>query len=49
MGGLAIETDPKGKPASALAFLSGNGSTIGNVTAKELELFTRPVRAKRSR
>jgi hypothetical protein len=42
-GVLAIEPDLKGKPPSALAFLSGNGTTIGNVTAQQLALFTRPV------
>lgn len=46
MGVLAIETDPRGWPASGLAFLSGNGTTIGNVTAQQLALFSRPVQGE---
>ncbi|HEU0084759.1 MAG TPA: kelch repeat-containing protein [Bradyrhizobium sp.] len=45
VGVLAIETNPA-KPPSALYFLSGNGSTIGNVTAAQLDLFTRPLQSE---
>lgn len=42
-GLLSIQTDPSASPPSRLSFLSGNGSTIGNVTSAQLALFTRPV------
>jgi Galactose oxidase, central domain len=42
MGVLSIET---AKP-SDLKFLSGNGTTIGNVTAQQLALFTRPIKGE---
>lgn len=45
-GELSIETDPKGHPPSRLSFLSGNGSTIGNVTAQQLQLFNRPMQSE---
>lgn len=46
IGLLSIETDLHGTPPAGLAFLSGNGSTIGNVTAQQLALFTRPVQSE---
>jgi hypothetical protein len=44
IGTLTVATGafPDGS-AAALEFLSGNGSTIGNVTAAQLKLFTRPL------
>ncbi|HWU94226.1 MAG TPA: hypothetical protein VN029_01435, partial [Sphingomonas sp.] len=45
-GNLSLETDPTGDPPSSFAYLSGNGSTIGNVTADQLALFSRPVQSE---
>jgi hypothetical protein len=45
-GNLSLETDPKGHPPSTFSYLSGNGTTIGNVTQAELALFTRPVQSE---
>ncbi|MDQ0252245.1 hypothetical protein J2W22_004333 [Sphingomonas kyeonggiensis] len=45
-GNLSLETDPKGEPPSDFVYLSGNGTTIGNVTSDELALFTRPVQSE---
>ncbi|HXC55048.1 MAG TPA: kelch repeat-containing protein, partial [Rhizomicrobium sp.] len=45
-GVLTLTTDPSGSPPSTLRFLSGNGSTIGNVTSANLQLFTRPVQSE---
>jgi len=45
-GMLSIQTDPSECPPSGLAFFSGNGSTIGNVTSRQLALFTRPVQSE---
>lgn len=47
IGLLSIETDLQATPPSGLAFLSGNGSTIGNVTTQQLALFTRPVQSEK--
>ena len=46
MGMLSIATDPHGRPPSGLRFLSGNGTTIGDVAASQLALFTRPVQGE---
>ncbi|MGH6617004.1 kelch repeat-containing protein [Sphingomonas sp.] len=45
-GELSIEVDLGGDPPSGLRYLSGNGSTIGNVTSQQLQLFTRPVQSE---
>lgn len=45
-GNLSLETDPTGKPPSDFLYLSGNGTTIGNVTSDELALFSRPVQSE---
>lgn len=45
-GNLSLETAPDGTPPSGLYFLSGNGSTIGNVTADQLARFDRPVQSE---
>lgn len=43
IGLLSIQTDPRGEPPSDLSFLSGNGTTVGNVTMEQLALFNRPI------
>ncbi|MGK6355786.1 kelch repeat-containing protein [Sphingomonas sp. DT-207] len=45
-GELSIEINPHGDPPSGLSFLSGNGSTIGNVTSQQLALFNRPMQSE---
>nr|WP_294814445.1 kelch repeat-containing protein [uncultured Sphingomonas sp.] len=45
-GELSIQIDPLGASPSGLSFLSGNGSTIGNVTSQQLALFSRPVQSE---
>jgi hypothetical protein len=45
-GNLSLETDPGGKPPSGFRYLSGNGTTIGNVSSAQLARFTRPVQSE---
>ena len=46
IGNLSLQTDPAGDPPSDFAYLSGNGTTIGNVTSAQLALFNRPVQSE---
>lgn len=46
VGELSIEAKPMGPLPAGLLFLSGNGSTIGNVTAAQLQLFARPLQSE---
>lgn len=45
-GNLSLETGSMNDQTSRFAYLSGNGSTIGNVSADQLALFTRPVQSE---
>jgi hypothetical protein len=47
IGMLTLATDPGAEPPTTLEFLSGNGTTVGSITAADVRSYDRPVHSER--